>query len=57
MNDIEAGVMIGGRSISNLRYADDTTLLAESKESLIKLLQTVKKESEKLVFISTKKKD
>uniref|UniRef100_A0A8C4NIQ1 SDS3 homolog, SIN3A corepressor complex component n=1 Tax=Eptatretus burgeri TaxID=7764 RepID=A0A8C4NIQ1_EPTBU len=37
--------MIGGRCINNLRYADDTTLLAESKEDLIKLLQTVKKES------------
>ena len=43
--------MIGGRCINNLRFADDTTLLAESKEDLMKLLQMVKKESEKLVSI------
>ena len=47
LDDIEAGVGIGRRCINSLRYADDTTLLAKSKEDLMKLLQTVKKESEK----------
>jgi len=46
LDDIEAGVRIGGRHINNLRYADDIALLVESKENL-KQLQTVKKESEK----------
>ncbi len=45
MDDIEPGVRIGGRCINNLRYADDSTLLAESKEDLMKLPQTVEKES------------
>ena len=48
---VEAGVRIGRKHINNQRYANDTTLLAENKEELMKLLQTVKKESEKLVFI------
>ena len=47
LDDIEAGVRIGGRRIRNLRKTDDMTLLAESKEDFMKLLQTVKKESEK----------
>jgi len=47
LDDLKAGVGIGGRRINNLRYTDDTTLLAKSKENLMKLLQTVRKESEK----------
>ena len=47
LDDIEAGVRTGGRGINNLRYGDYTTLLIESKEDLRKLLQTMKKESEK----------
>ena len=47
LDDIDDGVGIGGRCINNLRYADDTTLLAESKEDLMKLLQKVKEECEK----------
>ena len=42
-----AGIKIAGRNINNLRYADDTTLLAESKEELKSLLMKVKEESEK----------
>ena len=44
----EAGIKIAGRNINNLRYADDTTLMAESKEQLKSLLMKVKKESEKV---------
>ena len=44
----EAGIKIAGRNINNLRYADDTTLMAESKEELKSLLMKVKEESEKL---------
>ena len=44
----QAGVKIAGRSISDLRYADDTTLMAESEEELKSLLMTVKEENEKL---------
>ena len=43
----KAGIKIPGRSINNLRYADDTTLMAESKEELKSLLMKVKEESEK----------
>ena len=43
-----AGINVAGRNINNLRYADDTTLTAESKEELKSLLMKVKKESEKL---------
>ena len=43
----EAGIKIAGRNINNLRYADDATLMAESKEELKSLLMEVKKESEK----------
>ena len=42
-----AGIKIAGRNINNLRYADDTTLMAQSKEELKSLLMKVKKESEK----------
>ena len=44
----QAGIKIAGRNISNLRYADDTTLMAESKEEVKRLLMRVKKESQKL---------
>ena len=46
LNEAQAG-KIAGRNISNLRYADDTTLMAESEEELKSLLMTVKEESEK----------
>ena len=45
-----AGIKIAGRNINNLRYADDTTLMVESKEELKSLLMRVKKESEKAGF-------
>ena len=44
----KAGIKIPGRSINNLRYADDTTLMAESKEELKSLLMKMKEESEKV---------
>ena len=48
LDEAEAGIKIAGRNINNLRYADDTTLMAESKEELKSLLIKVKEESEKL---------
>ena len=47
LDDAQAGIKIAGRNINNLRYEDDTTLMAESKEELKSLLIKVKKESEK----------
>ena len=47
-DESQAGIKIAGRSINNLRYADDTTLMAESEEELRSLLMRVKEESEKL---------
>ena len=47
LEEAQAGIKIAGRNINNLRYADDTTLTAESKEELMSLLMKVKKESEK----------
>ena len=44
----QAGIKFTGRNINNLKYADDTTLMAESKEELKSLLMTVKEESEKV---------
>ena len=44
----QAGIKIAGRNINNLRYADDTTLMAESEEELKSLLMKVKEESEKV---------
>ena len=46
LNVAQAGIKISGRNINNLRYADDTTLIAESEEELKSLLMKVKKESE-----------
>ena len=48
LGEAQAGIKIAGRNISNLRYADDTTLLAESEEELQSLLMKVKVESEKV---------
>ena len=48
LDELQAGIKIAGRNINNLRYADDTTLMAESKEELTSLLMKVKEESEKL---------
>ena len=48
LDEAQAGMMIAGRNINNLRYADDTILMAESKEELKSLLMKVKKESEKV---------
>ena len=47
-NEAQAGIKIARRNINNLRYADDTTLMAESEEELKRLLMKVKKESEKV---------
>ena len=47
LNEAVAGIKIAGRNINNLRYADDTTLMAETKEELKSLLMKVKEESEK----------
>ena len=48
LNEAQAGIKIARRNISNLRYADDTTLMAESIEELKTLLMKVKEESEKI---------
>ena len=47
LEETQAGIKIGRRNINNLRYADDTTLMAESEEELKSLLMKVKEESEK----------
>ena len=48
LEEAQAGIKIAGRNLNNLRYADDTTLMAESEEELKSLLMKVKKESEKV---------
>ena len=48
LEEAQAGIKIAGRNLSNLRYADDTTLMAESEEELKRLLMKVKEESEKV---------
>ena len=48
LEEAQAGIKIAGRNINNLRYADDTTLMAESEEKLKSLLMKVKEESEKV---------
>ena len=53
LEEAQAGIKISGRNINNLRYADDTTLVAESEEELKSLLKKVKKESEKAGLNST----
>ena len=47
LGEAQAGIKIAGRNINNIKYADDTTLMAESKEELKSLLMKVKEESEK----------
>ena len=48
LEEAQAGIMTAGRNVNNFRYADDTTLMAESEEELKSLLMKVKEESEKL---------
>ena len=50
LKETQAGIKIAGRNINNLRYADDTTLMAESEEELKCLLMKVKEESEKIAL-------
>ena len=50
LNEAQAGIKIARRKINNLRYVDDTTFMAESKEELKRLLMKVKEESEKVGF-------
>ena len=50
LEEAQAGIKIAGRTINNLRYADDTTLMAESEEELKSLLMKVKEESEIVGF-------
>ena len=50
LDEAQAGIKIAGRNINNLRYADDTTLKAESKEELKSFLMKMKEESEKVGF-------
>ena len=56
LEEAQTGIKIDGRNINNLRYADDTTLMAESEEELKSLLMKVKEESEKLAYNSTFRK-
>ena len=56
LDDSEAGIKIAGRNINNLRYADDTTCMAESEEELNSLLTRLKGESEKVDLNSAFKK-
>ena len=57
LDEAQAGIKIAGRNISNLRYADDTSLTAESEEELKSLLMNVKEESEKLGLKLNSKRD
>ena len=50
LDEAQAGIKIAGRNINNLRYADDTTLMAESEEELNSLLLKVQEESERVGF-------
>ena len=50
LDEVQAGIKIAGRNINNLRYADDTTLMAESEEELKSLLMKVKEESENVLL-------
>ena len=56
LDEARSGIKIAGRNINNLRYADDTTLMAESEEELKSLLMKVKEESEKFGLSSTFRK-
>ena len=58
LNELQVGIKIGGRKINNLRYVDDTTLMAESKEELKGLLVRVKELSERATLkLNIKKKN
>ena len=54
LEEAQAGIKIAGRNINNLRYADDTTLMAESEEELKSLLTKVKEESEKVGLLKSR---
>ena len=54
LEETQAGIKISGRNINNLRYADDTTLTAESEEKLKCLLMKVKEESENIHFMGNR---
>ena len=56
LDEAQAGINIGWRNINNLRYADDTSLIAESREELKSLLMKVKEESESWLKIHLSKK-
>ena len=56
LDEAQAGIKIPGRNINNLRYADDTTIMAESEEELKSLLMKVKEESENIGLSSTFRK-
>ena len=56
LEEAQAGIKMAGRNINNLRYADDTTHMAESEEQLKSLLMKVKEESEKFVLNDTFRK-
>ena len=57
LDELQAGIKIGGRSINNLRYVDDTTLMAEIEEELKSLLMRVKEEIERVnLKLNVKKK-
>ena len=56
LDEAQAGIKISGRNINNFRYAEDTTLMAENKEELKRLLMRVKEESEKAGWKPTLKK-
>ena len=57
LDELQAGIKIGGRNINNLRYAGDTTLMAESEEELKSLLMKVKEECERAnLRLNTKSK-
>ena len=51
LDEAQAGVKVAGRNINNLRYADDTTLMAETEEDLKSLLMKVKEENEKAGYV------
>ena len=55
LEETQAGIKIAGRNINNLRYTEDTTLMAESEEELKSLLMNVKEESEKVGFPNIQK--
>ena len=57
LEEVQAGIRDAGRNINNLRYADDTTLMAESEEELKSLLMKVKEESEKVGLKLNENKD